>query len=138
MQLDAFIIPDFYTFDIFSIPGNNGISHLQSFDIVPGIGHSLKASEVETREERDALQESALRNFQVTTFLLLLVVVSLPELVVLQLSVEADPGDHLAHFYLGLFMARQRRISEAHSHAQRALQLQPSHLGSLHLAILGS
>lgn len=81
-----------------------------------GIGHNCKAGEVETREERDKLKQSALRH--------------------LQIAVENDPGDHLAQFYLGLVMATQRNLAEAHTHSVRALQLQPSHLASLHLAIL--
>jgi len=81
-----------------------------------GLGHYLHSLEVETREKTVELSNSAFHH--------------------LSLAVDLDPGDHLALFYLGLHLASQRRISEAHIAAHKALQLQPDHLPSLHLAIL--
>merc|ERR1719154_74577 len=81
-----------------------------------GIGLYLQSHEVETREATVALGVSALKH--------------------LQLAADLDPGDHLAQFYLGLHLAAQRRLVEAHAAARMALQLQPDHLPSLHLAIL--
>lgn len=81
-----------------------------------GIGHYLQSHEVETRESTVALGVSALKH--------------------LQLAADLDPGDHLAQFYLGLHLAAQRRLVEAHTAARMALQLQPDHLPSLHLAVL--
>jgi len=81
-----------------------------------GVGHYLQSHEVETRDRTVDLTTSAFKH--------------------LGLAVDLDPGDHLAQFYLGLHLASQRRMSEAHTAAHRALQLQPDHLPSLHLAIL--
>jgi len=81
-----------------------------------GIGLYLQSHEVETREATIKLGVSAQKH--------------------LQLAVDLDPGDHLAQFYLGLYLAAKRRLVEAHTSARMALQLQPDHLPSLHLAIL--
>ena len=81
-----------------------------------GIGHYLKATEVETRESRQKYSNSALQH--------------------LQLSIELDPGDHLAHFYLGLHLATNRKLTEAYHVANKALHLNPEHLQSLHLTAL--
>jgi len=81
-----------------------------------GIGHYLQSHEVETREATVNLGVSALKH--------------------LQHAADLDPGDHLAQFYLGLHLAAQRRLVEAHTAARTALQLQPDHLPSLHLATL--
>jgi len=81
-----------------------------------GVGRYLQSYEVETREQRVGLCSSAGTH--------------------LALAGDLDPGDHLAQFYLGLHLATQRRLPEAHAAAQRALLLQPDHLPSLHLAIL--
>jgi len=81
-----------------------------------GIGHYLKATEVETRESRQKYSHSALQH--------------------LQLSIDLDPGDHLAHAYLGLHLATARRLTEAYHVANKALHLYPEHLQSLHLTAL--
>jgi len=81
-----------------------------------GIGHYLQSHEVETRDATVKLGVSAQKH--------------------LQLAVDLDPGDHLAQFYLGLYLAAKRRLVDAHTAARMALQLQPDHLPSLHLAIL--
>ncbi|XP_023330111.1 tetratricopeptide repeat protein 7B [Eurytemora carolleeae] len=81
-----------------------------------GIGHYLKSTDVETREARQNFAQSALHH--------------------LQISIDLDPGDHLAHFYLALHLASLRRIPEAFIHVNKAIQLNPVHLQSLHLATL--
>jgi len=81
-----------------------------------GIGHYLKATEAETRESRQKYCESALQH--------------------LQFSIDLDPGDHLAHFYLGLHLATARKLTEAYHVANKALHLNPEHLQSLHLTAL--
>jgi len=81
-----------------------------------GVGLYLQSYEVETREATSRLSTSAASH--------------------LHLAADMDPGDHLAQFYLGLHLATQRRLGEAHAAAQRALLLQPDHLPSLHLAVL--
>jgi len=81
-----------------------------------GIGHYLKSTEVETRDDRHKYSQSALHH--------------------LNMSIETDPYDHLAHFYLGLHLASLRRLNEAYTNANKALQLQPEHLQSLHLTAL--
>lgn len=73
-----------------------------------GVGRYLQSYEVETREQRVGLCSSAGTH--------------------LVMAADIDPGDHLAQFYLGLHLATQRRLQEAHSAAQRALLLQPDHL----------
>ena len=73
-----------------------------------GVGRYLQSYEVETREQRVGLCASAGTH--------------------LVLAADVDPGDHLAQFYLGLHLATQRRLQEAHSAAQKALLLQPDHL----------
>ena len=74
----------------------------------PPLDRYLQSYEVETREQRVGLCSSAGSH--------------------LVLAGDVDPGDHLAQFYLGLHLATQRRLPEAHAAAQRALLLQPDHL----------
>ena len=49
---------------------------------------------------------------------------------------KADPGDHLAEFYLAFHYAQTRDAARATEHVRRALLLQPEHLASLHLMAL--
>ena len=49
---------------------------------------------------------------------------------------KADPGDHLAEFYLAYHYAQTRSTAKATEHVRRALLLQPEHLASLHLMAL--
>ena len=49
---------------------------------------------------------------------------------------KADPGDHLAEFYLAYHYAQTRDTARATEHVRQALLLQPEHLASLHLMAL--
>ena len=86
--------------------GRYTFSHLAFTFLV--FNRYLQSYEVETREQRVGLCSSAGTH--------------------LVMAADVDPGDHLAQFYLGLHLATQRRLQEAHSAAQRALLLQPDHL----------
>ena len=101
--------------DVTCILGLAGLSNQCSTSIAtlfhqspPPLDRYLQSYEVETREQRVGLCSSAGSH--------------------LVLAGDVDPGDHLAQFYLGLHLATQRRLPEAHAAAQRALLLQPDHL----------
>jgi len=81
-----------------------------------GLGLSLQSQGEETRGRASDLAARALEQ--------------------LQLAVQADPGDHLAYFHLGLHLAGQRRTGEAELAVRASLQLQPDHCPSLQLAAL--
>ena len=81
-----------------------------------GVGLYLQSHESETRDAEISLSQQANNH--------------------LQQAADLDPGDHLANFYLGIHFASQRKLTEAHTAAMTALQLQPEHLPSLNLAIL--
>ena len=81
-----------------------------------GVGLYLQSHESETREAERSLSVEAINHLQEAS--------------------DLDPGDHLAHFYLGIHYASQRRLSEAHTTVKTALLLQPDHLPSLMLGVL--
>ena len=81
-----------------------------------GIGLYLQCHESETRHQVLELSQSAAKH--------------------LLQAADLDPGDHLAMFYLGIHYASQRQLTEAHTAAKTALQLQPEHLPSLQLGVL--
>ena len=81
-----------------------------------GIGLYLQSNETETRDSGLSLGQAAAHH--------------------LQQAADLDPGDHLAHFYLGVYFASRRKLQEAQVAARMALQLQPEHLPSINLGIL--
>lgn len=54
----------------------------------------------------------------------------------LNLALETNPDDYLAHFHLALHKARQRSYSEALECLRKAIKLNPRHVPSIQLLIL--